>query len=192
MTFFFLSCTHLAEQFELKTEFTCGDEVNLIKYKKPEEIVPVLSRTTIPSPYVPTSVQIEEDEEKFQVNRKNSTVKCKTFYPEVNVFNTKSNRFVSKKKNCSKDGFKIFKPYSRYWFFHEFHRRISVEEFNSLIEENLSKSFLWLLKQCAVMLRVDLKELYLELVQVESVLCKEYFNENYSKQIPLKVYPNEW
>lgn len=88
--------------------------------------------------------------------------------------------------------FTITNSSTQYWMFHEFHKKITVKEFESLANENLPKSFLWLLDECAARLRADRKTLYWELIFVESMLCMSNADESYDKALPMKISKREW
>lgn len=85
---------------------------------------------------------------------------------------------------------KIFDS-QRYWCFHECHKNTSNDEFEQMALSNFPRSFLWLLKECASMLRASAKELYLELIFVEIMLSRLY-PEKIKMKDAILVQINEW
>lgn len=79
---------------------------------------------------------------------------------------------------------------SPHWCFHEC-SVLKIEEFENLAGKVLPRSFRWLLRECAAMLRIDAKELYCELILVESVLYRLYAKEDLKKSF-VKINTNEW
>lgn len=85
---------------------------------------------------------------------------------------------------------KIFRSL-RYWCIHEFYKKITVEEFDQLAINNFPSSFLWLLRECASMLRASPKELYFELIFVEIMLSRLY-PEKFVKKSAMRIDKSQW
>lgn len=138
-----------------------------------------LSKTTNPRPDTQVSVFIEDDEQSETISNDEIT----GFEPEIHQPELNSKR--SRRRSV-----KVFKDL-RYWCFHECHKKMAVEEFDQLAFNNLPSSFLWLLRECASMLRATPKELYFELMFVEIMLSRLY-PENFRQRVTMKVDESEW
>ena len=58
-------------------------------------------------------------------------------------------------------------PNSQYWMFHVNARKMSYEEFENTVMKNITFSFQWLLRECARTVRMGLRDLYAEMVDIE-------------------------
>lgn len=88
------------------------------------------------------------------------------------------------------DDLKIYKA-SSYWYFHQC-SVLSIQDFEALAKKSFPRSFLWLLCECATMLRSDVKELYSELILVENVIHRLYIKQAMNKSFVRTIPMNEW
>lgn len=164
-------------------------DVEIINYELPVSDVPVISKSTVIPAHINIGVELVDDKKKF------SKVKTKKKQPKLKKFNSSFETYectVDDVKKPQSNIFPIYSPSSRYWMFHECGRRVTYETFNSLAEENFSYSFLWLLRECACMLRVERRDLYFELMIVETALCCLFDDESYAQKAPIALFANEW
>lgn len=154
------------------------------EFQPAKSALPVVSKTTVIPAYVATPVDVIDDPPR--------TTKGKTKYERCKKFRFYSQSFVNSEPSSVREVFKIYNPSKEYWFFHECHRGISNEHFNELAETNFSDSFFWLLKELAYMVKSDLKDLYLELMIIESVLYSLLAESEYSSRCSVNLYANEW
>lgn len=180
----------IARRLEMEIEQIDGlaDSVETVTYQLPVSDLPTISKSTTIPAYVDVSVRIDDDQYKYGGVGRPKLPRCKKFQPAYTLSDSAS----SGEKKVHSMPLRMFNPSSQYWFFHEGGRYMSCEQFNAMSEEVLSNSFLWLLRECASVLRVDKKDLYLELVHVESVLCCLYDDDSYAEKAPIALYPNEW
>lgn len=168
------------------------------------------SQTTIIPSYYPTQVEIVSEPEptsNTQIRRlKYKKYKC-TFrvLEEDPTTTTTSNTTVAANASeidqsieCDitkiKDEkiFKIYNPSENYWFLHAITSRTTNEHFSGTITNNLSDTFLWLLRECCNMICADLKDVYSELTTIEAIFYTLFADEKYGMKGVMQVCPQEW
>ncbi|XP_065224068.1 TATA box-binding protein-associated factor RNA polymerase I subunit B [Planococcus citri] len=180
-------CQDIAAACDTVVKFVDGiAEVDTKSYKDEESDIPILSKSTTVPAYAPTKVRVIDDESAGRNRSVHRPQKCKNFKYTFESFED------LEPQSNSADSFKIYNPAAQYWFFHEYSRSTSNEQFKELSENNLSESFNWLLKELANMVISDVKDLYEELATIEAVMYSMFVEGDYSYQCPFTVYPLEW
>ena len=88
---------------------------------------------------------------------------------------------------------KLYHPASKYWFLHHLAGKMTDEKFKENARKQLSVSFLYLLTECARVLRCDLRSLYQELAHIEFTYATLFGDDpEYCAGSPFVLLPPEW
>lgn len=180
----YFRCETVAHSCKVKVEFVDGVAgVDTERYQEPESPLPKVSSSgTVPA-YVPMYVNVINEPRKSNIGCSN--------YKDLKKFNYDFEILSEPAtKRTSNTIFKIYRPYKEYWFFHHFHRY--ADDFTESMDENMSDSFMWLLRELSNMVKSEIKEVYWELHLIESVLYSLLVDGDYERRCSRYLRPNEW
>lgn len=85
----------------------------------------------------------------------------------------------------------VHMQFRNYVFYHGFSKHHAIDQFDELMERKFSSSFSWLLKECSAMINAECKDLYVELMRIESTVYKKFVDKKYSPS-SIKFNNEEW